>query len=492
MKLLRSARALALLAGLAATAAPAAAAEAVRVLATVDAGTRLQGIDGFGVNVTPAQWRGGALRPVLDRIVDELGASLVRLDCYGTADWLDPAQAGPDGRWPEAYLEKVYTSRAFTECWETFRHLAAKGAAVHLNVSGRAPAAWTAADGRTLTNFDAYAEMVVSLARWARQREKLPFTVLAPFNETDLGPPEGPAIPAGDIARAVKAVVRRLDAAGLADVNLVLMCDASPNPTSRYAELLADAALVGRIAAFSGHTYGDGDEQDASADWFDRERPTAAFVKAVRASAHPPRAAVWLTEYGDLDQTGAIEWQFAWRSTRRLLKALEDGWSAALAWDAFDNQHLHDAAWTEYGLLKVDRASWTYTPRKRWFAASQVYRFVRPGWSRVEVSRSKPDPKDVYGTWHDAGRHVRLLAFASPDGADATVVGMNRVESDVQLELTVSGLAPAAATKPFAVVTTTRGENARRTEPVRAETGVLKLTVPEGAIFTITTLDRLR
>ena len=56
---------------------------------TLDATTRYQTIDGFGVNFTPAQWRDGAQRPVLDRLVDDLGCTLIRFDCYGTADWLD-------------------------------------------------------------------------------------------------------------------------------------------------------------------------------------------------------------------------------------------------------------------------------------------------------------------------------------------------------------------------------------------------------------------
>ena len=30
-------------------------------------------VDGFGVNITPAQWREGKLKPVLDMLVDDLG-----------------------------------------------------------------------------------------------------------------------------------------------------------------------------------------------------------------------------------------------------------------------------------------------------------------------------------------------------------------------------------------------------------------------------------
>ena len=154
-------------------------------------------MDGFGVNITPAQWRDGALKPTLDLLVDDLGSALVRLDCYGRADWLDPAQAGPDGAWPAAYLASVYRSQVFTECWETFRHLTDKGADVHLNVSGRIPAEWTGSDGETLVDFDAYAEMVVGWRggrgkkRGSRSRPSLPSTRPTSASPRDRRSPTG-------------------------------------------------------------------------------------------------------------------------------------------------------------------------------------------------------------------------------------------------------------------------------------------------------------
>jgi hypothetical protein len=195
-----------------------------------------------------------------------------------------------------------------------------------------------------------------------------------------------------------------------------------------------------------------------------------------------------MTEYGDLDQTGLIEWQFAWRSARRLMRMLADGFHGALAWDAFDNLHEHDGVWATYGLLKTDRDTWTYAAKKRYFAAKQVYRFVRPGWRRVEVVAPSRDPKDVYASWHDPMRHVRLLAFTSPDGQDVTLVGMSRVEGDVELKAALSGLAPGASGKPLAYYRTTRTEDARLVETKGAVSGFVRISVPEGSIFTLTTL----
>jgi hypothetical protein len=194
---------------------------------------------------------------------------------------------------------------------------------------------------------------------------------------------------------------------------------------------------------------------------------------------------VWMTEYGDLDQSGLIEWQVAWRSTRRALKFVEDGFSAGFAWDAFDNLHEHDGVWATYGLLETDRESWTYEPKKRYFAAKQLYRFVRPGWTRVEVSGPPRDPEDVYAGWHDPMRHLRLVGFVSPDGADFTLVGMSRIEADVELEIELRGLEGG----PVAYYRTTDSEDcvlAAEIEP--DEDGRVRAVVPRDSIFTLTTL----
>ena len=47
----------------------------------LNADKKLQTMDGFGVNITPAQWRDGNLKPVLDMLVDDLGCKLFQFDC---------------------------------------------------------------------------------------------------------------------------------------------------------------------------------------------------------------------------------------------------------------------------------------------------------------------------------------------------------------------------------------------------------------------------
>jgi hypothetical protein len=248
----------------------------------LNADVKYQKMDGFGVNITPAQWRDGNLKPVLDMLVDDLGCTLFRFDCYGTADWLDPNKRDKDGQYPQEYLKEVYTGKVFKDSWATFRYLNSKGIQPYFNVSGKIPRALAGTDGQTLKDFDGYAEMVVSMLKWAREEENLKFSLFAPFNETDLGFPEGPRLQPDIVVPATKAILKKLDETGLGDIKLIVLCDAYPK-REKIAPLCKDASMVGRIACFSTHTYGDGGDQEPWR-WFLEETDFAKFAKMVRQS----------------------------------------------------------------------------------------------------------------------------------------------------------------------------------------------------------------
>jgi len=452
---------------------------------TLDGTRKFQIIDGFGANINPDQWRDGKLKPALNLLVDDLGGTLYRFDCYGLADWLDPARRDKSGRFPPEYLQEAYTRPDFRDAWETFRYLDSKGVKLFLNVSGRIPKALAGADGQTLTDLDGYAEMVVSLAKWARQREKLRFTMLSPFNETDLGFPEGPKIPAASTVPAIRSILQKLDEAGMSDVKLIVMDDAG-GILSYLEPILEETNLVNRIAVFATHTYGTGGDEDGSEWSMGESRFAKAFAK-IRASSFRS-APLWIAEYGDLDQSEEVEFGVAWRSTRRLLKFLKDGASAGIVWDAYDNFHKHDAAWAIYGLLKTDQANWTYAPKQRFWAAKQVFRYVRPGFQRVELSPNPSDAKDVFAMWRTPLKHMPLLAFISPDKRDFTIVGMSTVESDVELNVNLQSLPAGTLSQPVNYYRTSRGEHCLRVGEILVQQGILKALIKEDSIFTLSTI----
>lgn len=452
---------------------------------TLDAGKTYQTIDGFGVNITPAQWRDGNLKPAIDLLIDDLGSSLVRFDCYGTADWLDPARRDTECRYPAEYLKSVYTSKVFQDAWETFRYLNSKGIEPFFNISGKIPQALAGEDGQTLIDYSGYAEMAVTLLEWAAKQEDLKFKLFSPFNENDLGFPEGPRMEPEQFVPAIQAVRQRMVEAGLENIGLIVMDDGQPKMKSVEA-ILNEPSLVEAISAFATHCYGNGGDEDGGY-WFMERTGYGKAFDLIQGSAFK-NCHYWLTEYGDLDQTGEVEFGVAWRSTRRLLKRLNEGFSAGLAWDAFDNFHEHDRAWATYGLLKTDREKWTYSPKRRYYAAKQVYRFVKPGFRRVELSGPPKDESDVYSTWHAPLKHLLLSAFASPDGQDFTIVGMSAIESGALLTIDLKGLAPEIGEKAVAYYRTSRNEDCVKVSEMKIENGSLRAIVPENSIFTLTTV----
>ncbi len=453
----------------------------------LNADSVFQVIDGFGVNVNPDQWRDGNLKKAIDLLVDDLGCSAIRLDCFGNGLWLDPAKMNSIGKWPEAYLKEVYTSKIFTDAWQTFRYFNSKGVKPYMNVSGIVPDLWNKKGTKELENYEAYAEMQATMVKWAREKEKLDFEFYSPFNETDFdGTVEGPGISPQNKTLAFKAIIKKFKEYGLDNLKYIVFCDGSFFP-HRIRYFIADKSLASQTFAISGHTYGNGDEGDGD-NWYDVNSTIGQTIDSIKTTAYK-NAHIWLTEYGDLDQTDEIEWEFAWRCQRRLLRALREGVNLAQQWDAWDNVHKHDKAWSKYGIIKTDSTDWTYTPKHRFYAAKHIYKYVRPGWKRIEITipENKKAMNYVY-RWHSGYlRNIKLMAFVSPDGKDFTVTGMNLIESDVALTIQLPAILKALD-KTISNYRTTRHENFVLTENIKLVGNELKVSLKERSIFSITTL----
>lgn len=419
---------------------------------TINAQSTYQKIEGFGANINPVgHWREGALRPALDVLIDDLGASMFRLDPYGFSNWVDPDDKADRSILNAETYARVYRSQPFLDAWEMARYITSKGARFILNVSGVVPRWMCAEDGKTLVDQEAYAELLTSLAWWARNKEGLAFELFGPFNETDLGPPEGPIMDPANVARTLALTAAHFDAAGLSDLKFVAVDQGRYNLDFLQA-LLAEPSLREKIAIAGLHCYSD-----------IPLNPARDFIAENKLNW-----SYWLSEYGDLDQTGEQEWEVAVASTRRLLRGLNEGVQGAMVWDAYDNWHGHDASWSIYGILRVG-SRWRYTPKKRYYAAKHVYRFVPAGSARVEVTRE--------------GHDLSLAAFRTPGGG-YTLVGLNEGEP-VQLDVQVEGFAPEA--RPLKFLLTDRNENCREASVARSGEN-LQLHIPGESIFTLTTL----
>lgn len=446
----------------------------------IDGNQKFQTIDGFGVNVNPDLWSEGRLKPAFDMLVDDLGATLFRFDCFGRANWLDPLKRQANGTWAQAYLEQVYRSKTFLDAWQAFRYLNSRGIEPYLNVSGVVPQEWNKQGTKVLQDFDAYSEMVCTMVSWARNKENLKFSLLAPYNETDYdGSREGPSIPAENRVSALKAMIAAMERHNLLDLKLTVFCDGYFE-NAKIENFLNDSSFVKNVTVISGHTYGNGDEGDGG-NWYSEKSRLGLVAERIMRSPYR-NAHIWLNEYGDLDQTEEIENEFSWRITRRLMKALEDGANSCQYWDAYDNYHKHDSAWTNYGLLKTDTIKGIFTPKKRYFASKQIYRFIKPGYQRVALINPNRT-YDVYNEWRNPIKNIKLLAFMSLDGKKLTIIGMSLIESKCYLTFNLRNMIPDT---DFILYQTNSTDECKLQGKFSIKNGAITIPLLSRTIFTLT------
>ncbi len=198
----------------------------------VDTNHSYQRIDGFGANIDAnGHWRDDTLVPTLDTLLDDLGATIFRLDPFGMSDWVgDDQPAGFDD------LGNVYGSSDFRDAW-VGRHLEDRGTILLLNVGGPVRRRMCAPDGVTLADVNSCVEMLVSLGRWAVREGGLFLPYFGALNETDIGPPEGPFVSPETACAVVQQLRKRLPEIGLTGNKMVAFDQGrfngeGPSPTS--------------------------------------------------------------------------------------------------------------------------------------------------------------------------------------------------------------------------------------------------------------------
>jgi O-glycosyl hydrolase len=434
---------------------------------------RFQIMDGFGVNFNGTYFR-DAQKPMIDMLINDLGATIFRWDPYGLSNW----EAVNDDNDPKhmnwEYYNDRYSIPAFEASWAAGRYLNSRGIQPFLALSGIAPE-WMldknapapqhkmGAHAPDLSRpyhlnpamYDEFAEEVVSLAVYARTKARIDFKYFGPVNETDCYPAEGPRIDPNEAPRALEAISNRLRQEGLGDVRLVVaeQCDLKNN---YIGPILDSKELMSQVGAFGFHSYGDD--------------PLTPQMERLNRSKYAQSVRVWLTEYGDLndlDRSAANDWTgFSIAATTRALRAINQGASAALYWDAYDNYHEHYPRLTYYGL--VQNADHIYSPKKRYYAAKQLYHFVRPGARRIASS----------------GDSSNLLVSAFYDGArgEVILVGVKQGGPDrVEVHLAGSDEMPTR----WELYQTTPQLNCVKTEEVGSKEGIVRVDIAGESIFTL-------
>jgi len=188
----------------------------------INAEKQYQEIDGFGVNINSQYWDNGNLVPVLDLLIDDLGATLFRQDIYGKSNWIDPDTSKNASILNKKTYKMVYTNNIFKNGWAMAKYLNKKGIQPYITASGDVPEWMLAEDKKTLSGYDDFAEMMVSFIDWACNHEKIKFKYFGPLNETDLGSPEGPLASPRQFVKAIAVIDKKLKTKELKNIKFVV------------------------------------------------------------------------------------------------------------------------------------------------------------------------------------------------------------------------------------------------------------------------------
>lgn len=443
-----------------------AVAQPLSIVGADDAGTTAQGgstinidgsqlhqvMDGFGINLNVNAWAVGELRPALDRLVDEVGASLFRVyiddtDWEATNDNADPFVFDWD------YYTGVYTSPRLEELWGTLAYLNQKGvtSGIILSFMGPVPA-WMGGAQIDTTAEDEWVEMISSLVYYAKVTRNLQFTRLAPLNEPNWDCKEGPCVDQFQAPRLLEKLAQRLDALGLTDIRLVgpETAAGSGYANAYISELLANPVVMSHLDLFAYHSYA-GD--------------SAATDALIRGSAYPDRR-WWISEQM-LGNAEGLDW------VGFLMTHLRDGASAAMAFKGYDNQDNHHVppGDFDYGLLAYDPTNRTYSPRKSFYAMAQVCKFVGSGARRIGATSSS-SAVQVVAFYDSARSRLTIIGWTPTFGVGGTFSG------------TLTGLPPVSSLQVYQ--TDTFSTNMQRGADVAVTNGDFSVQVPGATIFTLT------
>ena len=414
---------------------------------SINGATRYQTMDGFGVSANSASWNDGELIPALDLLLDVQGSSLWRV-IIDNASW----ESTNDNADPQAFnwavYNAIYTTPKWEELWATMAYLNQKGITdrLMLNFMGPGPS-WMGGSDLNASAVDEWVEMVASAAYYARFTRGLQFGMFAPNNESDHDGIEGIRMSATLWTTAMTRLVAKLETIGLGDLRIVGPDTAFiQNGVGAYMTAMMDSpALMAKLDHFAFHNYSG---------------QTGGASSAIASSDYPNKN-FWMTEYS---------------RTEDLWSSIPQGPTAMLMWDAYDSVYNHailagrgTAPPNDAGNAPafLSYAGGVYTPRKSFYEAAQVFRFVPPGSVRISANESTS---------------AVVFAFHHPGTGRVTIVGRNTGTSSIGFSGVLSNLPAVPA---FEFYYTTSSVNLQRGSDVPVNGTTFSVSVPAGATFTL-------
>lgn len=437
--------------------------------ATINGAKTYQTIHGLGINANPQSWaiNPGAVKAVVDQLIDSMGCSSFRL-MFDDCDWEQTNDNDDPKVYNWAYYDSVYSSPRFAGIWEMIRYLNSKGITdVGLSPDGAGPK-WMGGTTLLQGKEQEYAEMMSSMVFYAKKKLQpaLQISTLSPINESTCGGGEGVVTTPDQFGRLYADIAARLIADGISDVSIVGPDDCGgwlPNVQA----MLASPVTMSKLAYFGQHDYGSGTQKARD------------LIKAIKASAYPSTQAV-MTEVNAVcrDCDGGVYNKdygfdaYAGIAYKTILDHLNAGVNGIQVWEAYDSRYHHPnrtLTWSMWGVFAVNDTSRpdVYTARTHFSVLKHLYRFVKPEFKRIDVASSQ--------------KELTLCAFTDGKGGSLCITGMNNSDKPIKLDAALQHLSGNS----FAYYFSDQTHNFVQGRDVVATKGRLQQMIPPHSIFTL-------
>jgi len=431
---------------------------------------KFQTIRGLGVNANPQSWNVNpeAVKQVLDDLITGVGCTSFRL-MFDDCDWEDVNDNSNPNAYNWNYYDSVYSKPRFTGVWNTVRYLNSKGVTdITLSPDGAAPG-WMGGTHLSSGKEEEYAEMMASMVYYGRKRLNPPvqFSMLSPLNETTCGGGEGTVMTPSQFRTMFSALATHLINDGISDVSLVGPDDCDGWAVN-FKAMIADRKIMSKVKYFGQHEY------DNSV------RKTQEMVDAVRNSAYSDREVV-MTEVnaackGCDDGKYNADYGFdnyAGPAYKYILQHLNAGVTGIQVWEAYDSQYHHpnrSLTWSMWGIFAVNDINHpdVYTRRVHYYVLKQLFKFVKPGFKRIDVSTSLKD--------------LTMSAFYDTASGTVVLTGVNESSSPQTMGCELRNLPALAALKSYF---TDASHNFEQDTDVTVTQQSFTKLIPARSVFTI-------
>ena len=398
------------------------AAQAQNVI--VDAGIKYQTLHGLGVNINPQSWNVNpdSVKKVIDSLITGLGATSFRL-MYDDCDW----EAVNDNEDPDTYnwnyYDSVYSEPRFTCVWNTVAYLNSKGITdITLSPDGAAPP-WMGITKLKPGMEGEYAETISSMVFYGLRRRTpaLHFIMISPINETTCGGDEGVLTTPEEFGLIYTDIAKHLIKDQLNELSIIGPDDCGGWANSYHA-MVSSPVAMSKILRFGQHDYGD------------NTKKIRDLVDSIKHSAYSDREAI-MTEAnascigcdgGTYNKSYDFN-AYAGPAYKYILQHLNAGANGLQIWEGYDSRYHHPnrtLTWSMWGIYGINDTLHPaeYSPRAHYYTFKQLFRFVKPGFKRIDIKTTLPSL--TVSAYYDSRMGILVMTGKNDNNKELKINGL--------------------------------------------------------------------